>query len=88
LYDGVVVCVGASQDQFMSGINEDFVVVFEESEEHFEWNIDIKIAICVGLPSRFLRMVLAVSNVLTALIFSNSRNFETEGDTTRKLKPN
>jgi len=32
--------------------------------------------------------VLAVSNVLTALIFSNSRNFETEGDTTRKLKPN
>ena len=33
-------------------------------------------------------MVLAVSNVLTASIFSNSRNFETEGDTTRKLKPN
>ena len=32
--------------------------------------------------------LLAVSNVLTALIFSISRNFETEGDTTRKLKPN
>jgi len=36
----------------------------------------------------FLAIILAVSNVLTALIFSNSRNFETEGDTTRKLKPN
>ena len=32
--------------------------------------------------------VLAVSNVLTALIFSNSRNFETKEDTTRKFKPN
>ena len=58
-YDGVIVCVGASQDHFMFGINYNFVVVFEESEEHFEWNIDIKIAICVGLPSRFLRMVPA-----------------------------
>ena len=29
-------------------------------------------------------LVLAVSNVLTALIFSNSRSFETEGDTLKK----
>ena len=29
-------------------------------------------------------LVLAVSNVLTALIFSNSRNFETERDTPEK----
>jgi len=34
-------------------------------------------------PIRSLR-VLAVSNVLTAPIFSNSRNFETEGDTPEK----
>ena len=58
-YDGVVVWVGASQDQFRFGINNNFVVVFEESEEHFEWNIDIKIVISVGLPSRFLRMAPA-----------------------------
>ena len=34
-------------------------------------------------------MVLAVSSVLTALIFSNSRNFETDGDTPEKhvIKP-
>jgi len=57
LYDGVVVCVGEAQDQFMFGIDYNFVVVFGESEEHFQWNIDIKIAICVGLPSRFLRML-------------------------------
>ena len=31
-----------------------------------------------------MHIVLAVSNVLTALIFSNSRNFETEGDTPEK----
>jgi len=31
-----------------------------------------------------IESVLAVSNVLTAPIFSNSRNFETEGDTPEK----
>jgi len=34
------------------------------------------------------KRVLSVSNELTALIFSNSRNFEMEEDTKRKLKPN
>jgi len=37
---------------------------------------------------QFKARLLAVSNVLTALIFSNSRNFEMERDTTRELKPN
>jgi len=46
LCDGVVYA-GASQDQFTYGIDHDFTVVLKESEEHFEWNIDINVAICL-----------------------------------------
>ena len=56
------------RNQFMSGIDYNFVVVFEESEEHFEWNIDIEIAISVALPSRFLRM--APARVFELVCFS------------------
>jgi len=36
------------------------------------------------LTDMAMDVVLAVLNVLTAQIFSNSRNFETEGDTPEK----